>query len=240
MVWSDLNAQVQSGLDDVAPLVDSNYVATLCDSSLTSMRQGFARDQLKYADLALQLADSLQLDDLQARAMILRAYGLHNTFRYEDAIQAYQSHADLQSSRHAEYDTFYLNLNLAKCHAHLGATDVAITYFDNAYLFIDQSNNDNVFEYYFSLAFFFHQQKLYGRALDFRRKLYQFALASEDSMSILKSYNSLGFGFNANGENDSAIFYLKEAVTYAEDLEHQYQDLIVTWPPSRRYWYPRL
>ena len=208
----------------VTPVMDSAYIGILCDSSWNNMQDNRHDLSLKQAERALTLAESRDLQALKSRAVILAAYGYHNTHQHEQAENYYRWYMQLQDEMGEPYDTFYLPLNIAKCYTHLGRTPEAIEYYEIAYDHLDPDNQTHYFEYYWSLSFFFYTQRIYDRSVDLRHKVHEVALATGDSLKILKSLNSLGFGYNAASENDSAIVYLEQAALLSEQVGDRFQE----------------
>lgn len=221
---NSLHGQEVLGPDRIATIVDSAYIAALCDLAWEYNQESKHDSVLKYSQLARDYARGKQLTALESRATLLLAYGQHNSFQHQEAIHSYMRYVELQKQREEPYNKFYITLNLAKCLEHLGNTPQAVTQFDSAFMAMDHEDFYQKFEYYYSLGFFFYRQKILDRSLDFRRKMYQLATVENDSLALAISLNSLGFGFNADKQNDSAIVYLYQAVALSEALGNRAQE----------------
>ncbi len=146
---------------------------------------------------------------------------LHNTYKNDSAISAFQKALALYNELDSHTDILQTNLLIANCYFDILSYDSAIRYYNTVLSLSDSINNPwNYAAYLNNVANVYDRQNNKVNALRFYQRAHDIFLKKESPREIGITKNNIGQIYHEIGELDLSIKYITEAIKINEEINN--------------------
>ncbi len=169
-----------------------------------------------FANAVIDHSQSNNLESREAMGKHLLGYILHEQERDAEALSCILEAKAYYDNSNSEYDRFWTYYYLASINYFIGATRMALTHFDSAKTYLDETDTTQVYNLNLRLGSLFWYEKDFEKSKKYFFRNIKLTEYSNDLFMKYGAYADLGLMYNDDQKSDSAIYYLEMALPVIE------------------------